>query len=170
MVPEEKLIHIYYLSHPETGEIKYIGKANDIQKRFKSHLRDAKRRHRPVCKWIRELLAIQLVPKITLIKSVPFLEWEQAEKDAIAEYRKTHKLLNLADGGSHIFTSLEDRRKQGRSSAIKRQRTPESRKLWFLKQQMGVMLKKGILSEKNKEKLRIAARKCPSKFGLWAHI
>ena len=35
-----KLIAIYALREPDTGEIRYIGKATDAMARFKSHMRD----------------------------------------------------------------------------------------------------------------------------------
>lgn len=37
-----KLIAIYALREPDTGEIRYIGKATDAMARFKSHMRDAR--------------------------------------------------------------------------------------------------------------------------------
>jgi len=43
---------IYALTDPSTGEVRYIGKANDPSARLKSHLMDSRRRNTPVYRWI----------------------------------------------------------------------------------------------------------------------
>lgn len=55
-------VDIYALCDPDTGDVRYIGKANCAQLRLKSHLRDARIRKTPVYCWINELLAKGLCP------------------------------------------------------------------------------------------------------------
>ena len=53
-------VEIYALLCPNTKDVRYIGKANDSEKRLKSHIRDSRRRNTPVYCWIKKLLLILL--------------------------------------------------------------------------------------------------------------
>lgn len=98
---------IYALHHPLTGELRYIGKANDADKRLKSHLRDAKRLSRPVAAWVRSLVNDGLLPEMWVIRETD--DWEAAEVEEIASARKRGaRLLNLADGGATNIPSAKE--------------------------------------------------------------
>lgn len=96
-----KTVFIYSESDPRTGKICYIGKTNDIRYRHRSHVSSAARgekSHKGI--WIRELLALGLVPEIEIIDEVPVEEWEFWEREYIKVYRLIGlKLVNSTDGG-----------------------------------------------------------------------
>jgi hypothetical protein len=86
---------IYALLCRKTGELRYIGKANDPDERLKSHMRDARRRNTPLYSWIKKHGQPEMV-----ILARGCLDWVSAERDAIAFAREIGvNLLNLADGG-----------------------------------------------------------------------
>ena len=89
---------LYALVHPETGDVRYIGKTTQLKARLRRHMSDAKRgqqNHR--CCWIRSLPARPLI--------VPIITTEEryamaAERFAIALYRSAgDDLTNATDGG-----------------------------------------------------------------------
>lgn len=78
-------VAIYALADPGTGEIRYIGKANDPRARLKSHIRDSRRRNTPVYCWIRKLQEGGQEPSMAVIEWA--VDWVEAEKRHIAAYR-----------------------------------------------------------------------------------
>ena len=54
--------YIYTLSHPITNEVKYIGKTNNISKRYSAHLNDKSKSYKN--SWIKSLLNEDLLPVI----------------------------------------------------------------------------------------------------------
>ena len=107
---------IYALCHPQTGEVRYIGKANDAQKRLKSHIRDSRTRKTPVYSWIRKLQSSGLAPSIRVLEVAD--DWIEAEKRLIALHREGGRLLNLADGGDEPFCSAETRSANGKRMQV----------------------------------------------------
>lgn len=93
-------VEIYALTHPDTGEIRYIGKANDSKKRLRKHLQDARRRRSPLYSWILSLAQGGKSPSVKVIDVCLSSEWQETEIRLIAEHRKSSRLLNLADGGN----------------------------------------------------------------------
>lgn len=162
-------VEIYALIDPRTGDIRYIGKANNSEKRLKSHLRDSRRRKTPVYCWIQSLSKEGLMPKLIVLEFCDSDNWQATEKRIIAEYRKRYRLLNLAEGGDEPFCSKEQRAINGRNAVIKRTRTPEMARLFKLKCLIGRGLKEGHTSEAAKEKLRAAAVKHPDILGCFAN-
>lgn len=99
------MAQIYGLADPETGEIRYIGKANDARKRLASHMRDSTRRDTPVYRWIRKHGKPSLVILIEASR-----DWRADERRLIAEARRRgDRLLNIADGGDEPFCPHEVR-------------------------------------------------------------
>lgn len=104
---------IYALCCPDTGDIRYIGKAKDSQKRLKGHLRDAKARRTPVYDWIQSLAKRGAIPALRVLASA--FDWRACEKQLIAQYRADGvRLLNLADGGDEPYCSPAHRKEHGR--------------------------------------------------------
>jgi hypothetical protein len=86
---------IYALVCKETGNVRYIGKANKPKDRLKSHMRDARRRNTPLYAWIRKNGEPELV-----VLAEGCLQWEEAERLAISFARSEGmNILNVADGG-----------------------------------------------------------------------
>lgn len=151
---------IYGLCHPETGELRYIGKANDPLARLKSHLRDARRRRTPVYDWINTLPDL---PELVIIYQCKSGErWEDFERSSIRIAREMgFRLLNLAEGGDQPIQTSEQRANAGRKAVMAREATERSRKVWNLKRAIGQALRRGYISEVWKERLREHGRKNP---------
>lgn len=109
-----KLIAIYALREPDTGEIRYIGKATDAMARFKSHMRDARRRSTPVYVWINELAAAGKKPVMDVLRMVEPSQWEAAEREEIA-CRDRKRLLNIAAGGNQPSCPVDVCRKNAKN-------------------------------------------------------
>ena len=169
--------YIYSLSCPESGEVRYIGKANNPEARLKSHLRDCYRRDYPVYRWIRKILSKGLLPVMTIISKHEGRDWIQAEVDAILRFRSAGaRLLNVAKGGDQPECSPEQRARNGKKTADKIHGDPEARKVWLLKKRAADAIK---WMEKNspperlerfKATLRHVAMMRPDVFGKWANI
>lgn len=90
--------HIYTLSHPETGVIRYVGKANNLQARLALHIR--KDEHTAKSRWIQSLQAKGLSPKMEVVDVVPVAEWQFWEMYWIAQLKVWgHTLYNGDNGG-----------------------------------------------------------------------
>lgn len=70
------LTHIYTLSCPDTGAIRYVGKANDLQARLRGHLSCAGRERTRKARWICSLARQGKRPTIESIDLVPDSEWQ----------------------------------------------------------------------------------------------
>ena len=129
-----KEVEIYSLSDPRTCQVKYIGKANDSNKRLASHIRDSRRRNTPVYIWIRELIECGLKPILQVVNITSELEWPVKETEIISEYRSLGvDLLNVSKGGNQPFCSKEQRAINGRIVANKIHSNEKSKRIWTLK-------------------------------------
>ncbi len=89
---------IYILKDPVTGEIRYVGKTNDPEKRFLNHLSDREINHRT--NWIKSLLKREVTPAIEIIDEVLDEHWQQWEVAWIEYFREQGcPLLNGTPGG-----------------------------------------------------------------------
>jgi hypothetical protein len=165
----EDRAELYALHCPDSGEIRYIGKAVDSAKRFKAHLRDARRRSTPVYCWMRSLFDQGKAPHLSVLATS--WEWPDTERKLIAQYRADGaRLLNVADGGDEPQCSTEQRAANGRKNAQAIHNNPRRRRLWEIRHRLGIALKKGQINEATKAKMRDAARRNPAFFGQWANI
>lgn len=171
-------VDIYGLHDPDSGELRYVGKANDAQKRLKTHLFE-RVMNRPVNRWVKSLVAQGKAPKLLVLERVPADQWEEAERRLIAEHRKTGRLLNLADGGAMPSQTKEQRRKAAKASnQAQQQKSPEWRRWVRAKQDLARLhtkfLKEGGSSLKHAAALRfwmrIDAAKNPELYGSWASL
>jgi hypothetical protein len=97
-----KTTFIYSLSDPDTREIRYIGKANNIQYRLWSHIHEAKNdlRNMHKCNWIKTLLKEDKKPVIEIIEEVSLDCWKDAEIYWIAQFKVWgFNLINKTAGG-----------------------------------------------------------------------
>lgn len=112
---------IYGLRHPVTKELRYVGKANDANKRLLTHIRDAARRHTPVVCWIASLIKAGARPDVVTLKETSSETWKDDEREAIAYHRRHGaRLLNIADGGDEPKQTLEQRQGAGMAAAKSR--------------------------------------------------
>lgn len=96
--------HIYSLSDPNTGEIRYIGKADDLKIRFNKHKCDSElkpKTHKN--NWIESLKKNGLLPVIELIETVPKNNWAFYETQYILIFRSFGaNLVNATSGGEGV--------------------------------------------------------------------
>lgn len=123
---------IYALCDNETGEVRYIGKANDPHKRLASHMRDSKRRKTPVYNWIRK----NGTPDMKIV-AADCADWKSAEVIAIEVARSLGaRLLNVATGGDEPFCPQSVRAENGQKNAQTR-----SKPLWAAYRNLGKSLR-----------------------------
>lgn len=172
------VVEIYALRCPTTNDIRYIGKANDSQKRLKTHLRDSSRRNTPVYCWIRKLISQKLIPIVEVLKVTDSDNWKQDEIKLIAEYRSKCKLLNVASGGDEPHCSKEQRAINGKNTAKKIHGNPELKRIWELKHRIGNAFKyakkNNLLNSPSYQRLiaacKYAAAKKPHLFSEYAKL
>jgi hypothetical protein len=96
------VIYIYTLSHPETGEVRYVGKTNNLKERWKSHKNESLRYNRVNHKehWIKKLLREGLTPKLEVLDEIDSDDWGWLEVYWIAQCKAWgFRLTNMTDGG-----------------------------------------------------------------------
>ncbi len=62
----KKKYYLYTLSNPHTNEIRYVGKTNNIERRYKEHINDTLVTYKQ--RWIQKLLKSGLHPKIEVLE------------------------------------------------------------------------------------------------------
>lgn len=108
-----RMVEIYTLAHPITGEVRYIGKTvQKLSVRLSEHMRVRDNSHRS--SWIRQLKNANLVPVISVIESVSEDVWIDRERYWIKKYRdEGYRLINTTDGGDAFRVEWdEDSRKR----------------------------------------------------------
>lgn len=97
-----KTTFIYSLSDPNTNEIRYIGKANNLKYRLWSHIHEAKHdlRNQHKCNWIKTLLNEGKKPVIAIVEEVSIDNWQACEIYWISQYTAWgFNLINKTKGG-----------------------------------------------------------------------
>ena len=132
---------IYALVCPETGRVRYVGKANDPRQRLAGHLKDSLRKNLPVNCWIRSLAARGLGPRMEILEVVPFERWAEAERRWIAKYRaESAGMLNLSDGGGAPYMTQEQGARAARAATAARSKDARSKRLWELRRDLGATI------------------------------
>ena len=91
---------IYSLTCPISGEIKYIGKADDIKRRLRQHTYQSKYSNSEKNIWITELLSEGLNPIIDVLDEVSYSDWGYWEDYWISQSKIWgFELLNKMNGG-----------------------------------------------------------------------
>jgi hypothetical protein len=121
---------IYTLSHPLTGEVRYVGKTcRGLKKRLRGHIQRAKRGNEHRSCWIRSLLNQGEVPVIAELDSIEG-DGCQAERDWIALFRQSGtRLVNATDGGEGTLGRSPTAAERAKNAAAHRGKrlTPEHR-------------------------------------------
>jgi hypothetical protein len=161
---------IYGLTDPRTGEVRYIGKANDAAKRLQGHLRDERRRQTPLYSWVRKLAGREPTPRLIVLE-VCGADWREPERRLIATARaRGDRILNLADGGDQPFCSAAVRSANGQRLVAKIREDDQFRRFWHLKRDLQRLLRDGLVANHTRAKMRAAAASMPLKFGTWAGL
>ena len=109
-------VFIYGLHCPLSGEIRYIGKSVNPQKRLRAHIscaiRGATDHH--TARWIRRLAASDLAPSLVILHEVGQDErWQDVERKLIADaIQRGLRLTNSTAGGEGLdYLNEEDRQR-----------------------------------------------------------
>ena len=97
-----KTTFIYSLSDPNTTEIRYIGKANNLKYRLWSHIHEAKHdlRNQHKCNWIKTLLNEGKKPVIEIVEEISIDNWQACEVYWISQFTAwDFNLINKTKGG-----------------------------------------------------------------------
>ena len=126
-------VFIYGLHCPLSGEIRYIGKSVNPQKRLRAHIscaiRGAADHH--TSRWIRRLSASDLAPSLVILHEVgPDEKWQDVERKLIADaIRRGLRLTNSTAGGEGLdYVNEEDRNRYlaNKAKAMARYRATEA--------------------------------------------
>jgi hypothetical protein len=125
-----RVVSIYLLRDPRTGNVRYVGQSLHGEGRLKGHFKGAESGSQiPVYRWIRKLTTLSLVPEWELQEEVLEEDWVGVEQWYIAAYRAAGcKLLNCTDGGEGCLGykhTEEAKAKIGAKTKI-RMSTPEA--------------------------------------------
>lgn len=92
--------NIYVLIDPETQQVRYVGKANNVSQRYKAHLNRARKHQIHKLNWINSLKKKKLKPILEVIDVVSVKDWVFWEKYWIAQMKSWNfSLLNYTEGG-----------------------------------------------------------------------
>lgn len=101
-------VAIYGLTDPVTGELRYVGKAENVKERYSSHLHDGS--DSPKALWIRRLKELGLKPGVYLLERCDGETWQEAERRWIAHMETVGaSLTNVRAGGEGPPTAKEKR-------------------------------------------------------------
>jgi len=111
-------VQIYTLSHPETGEIRYVGRTiRKLSSRLKQHIYDSKKHSHHNSNWIKGLSKKKLVPKIELLDMCDEKSWSYTEQYWISQLKAWgFRLTNDNIGGiGNLQPTNETRKKIGKT-------------------------------------------------------
>lgn len=161
----------------DRGNVRYIGKANNPEKRYKQHLRDCNRRNTPLYSWIRKLVSNKDRPYMLVLCSAISDDWESLEIAIIKQYQEYGTLLNLAEGGNQPKSNPAKNKLNAQRLNERIHGDPFQRRVWNIKRAMGEFLRrcdKGKISKEReksiKDKLIMAGNKRPDLFGNYRYL
>lgn len=92
------MTYIYALSDPVDGCIKYVGKTENIIRRYDQHIRDIG--DTPKARWIKRLSSIGKCPFMEILEVCESKNWKRREKHWIKKFKdEGNSLLNVSSGG-----------------------------------------------------------------------
>lgn len=109
--------HIYILIDPETQQVRYVGKANNVSQRYKAHLNRARKHQMHKLNWINSLKSKGLKPIIEVIDIVPIENWQFWETYWISQFKTWgFDLINYTHGGDGATFANQTSFKKGHIS------------------------------------------------------
>jgi group I intron endonuclease len=121
-------IYIYILRHPETFKIKYVGKTNNIKRRFAQHKSKKcleKTGSKKLASWILKLISNSMLPVMKIIEECTDNRAER-EKYWISYY-VNNNLCNLSEGGEGVGHN-DSTKSKIKNALLGRKRSNEEKK------------------------------------------
>lgn len=172
-----KFAKIYGIVDSTTKKVVYIGKANNVQARWKTHLSDCVRKDNRLYRWMKQRFESNQPVEIIELASATSEDWQSLEVAMIAQYRAEGELLNMADGGNQPHIDVVTCRKNAVKLNERRKNDPLFESVWEIKRTMGGHLRflrrEGADPEmynKVVAKLKYAAQKRPDLFACWSTL
>ena len=139
-------VKIYVLKHPDTLEVRYVGKTvRSLSRRLGNHIANAKgnKHNKHLSNWILKIIAESKKPIIELLDECEHSVWQEREKYWISQFPN---LINLTKGGDGCLGIIQDEstKEKLRIAMTGRNHTEE------FKQNMSLRLKGKPLSEEHK--------------------
>lgn len=109
-----KVAYIYRLIDPNDDSVRYVGKAENIDVRYKRHLAEAKSLIHKTHKnyWINKLLKNNQEPRLEVVEECELNVWEEREIYWIKYHKELGcKLTNATSGGDGVSGVDEEHRK-----------------------------------------------------------
>lgn len=139
-------VKIYVLKHPDTLEVRYVGKTvRSLSRRLGNHIANAKgnKHNKHLSNWIINILNNNKRPIIELLEECDYSVWQEREQYWISQFPN---LINLTKGGDDCLGFIQDEstKEKLRIAMTGRKHTEE------FKQNMSLRLKGKPLSEEHK--------------------
>jgi len=99
--------YIYTLEHPKTGEIRYVGKTNNPERRLHYHWTVGYKQNNKTGNWLKSLKKKKLKPILSIVDIIDG-KWEWLEKYWISQFKTWgFKLTNHTEGGEGTYGGAE---------------------------------------------------------------
>lgn len=139
-------VKIYVLKHPDTLEVRYVGKTvRSLSRRLGNHIANAKgnKHNKHLSNWIINILNNNKRPIIELLEECDHSVWQEREQYWISQFPN---LINLTKGGDGCLGFIQDEstKEKLRIAMTGRKHTEE------FKHNMSLRLKGKPLSEEHK--------------------
>ena len=149
---DNREVHIYALRHPDTLEIRYVGKTvRKLSRRLGNHIANAKgnQHNKHLSNWILNILKENKKPVMELLETCQSNNWQEREQYWISQFPN---LINLTAGGDGCVGFIHDSKaiEKIRQSKIGTKHSVE------FKEAMSKRLKGVPLSEEHKSKIGLA--------------
>ena len=109
--------NIYILIDPRDNKVRYVGKANNIKERLKSHLNPTRKHQIHKKNWINSLKKEKLKPIIEVIDEVPKNNWQFWEIYWISQFKTWgFDLINYTEGGDGCTFANQTSFKKGQGA------------------------------------------------------
>ena len=149
---DNREVHIYTLKHPDTLEVRYVGKTvRSLSRRLGNHIANAKgnKHNKHLSNWILNILKENKKPIIELLETCQSDIWQEREQYWISQFPN---LINLTAGGDGCIGFIHN------SEAIEKIRQSKigTKHSIEFKEAMSKRLKGIPLSEEHKSKIGLA--------------
>jgi hypothetical protein len=150
--------YIYGFIDPRTGQVRYVGKTWNLEKRLHEHFSRAGDAvvNLPLYRWFRFLLSIGAKPGVRVLEMVsPYMNWESYERKWIAELKPDLNCTPGGDGGPTLLGRKMGPRSQETKDKIARTREERGRNVMSSEtaSKISLGLKGRIFSPEHRSKL-----------------